>query len=79
MYWTYPLLFSSPGSNHSIANGSGGMTNLDTNNNDIPDSWEPYSIEGAAGQAETIVDNTYWTDDRAAPGRQHARDQVDSD
>ncbi|OYV88067.1 MAG: hypothetical protein B7Z73_09255 [Planctomycetia bacterium 21-64-5] len=77
--WLAGWSWNTTPNNHTIPDGMGGMTNLDTNNNDIPDSWEPYDIEGAAGDAETIPENTYWQSDWADPGKQHAQDQVDTD
>lgn len=73
--------------NHTIPDGMGGLTSLDLVNNntgafqpdDIPDSWGPYSIEGAAENAEAIAENTYWQSDWADPGKQHANDQIDND
>jgi hypothetical protein len=57
----------------------GGQTNLDANNNDVPDAWEPYSLEGAAEAMETIPDNTNWQLDWGSPGKQHQTDQIYND
>lgn len=47
------------------------MINLDTNNNDVPDSWEPYSIEGAAQAAETIPQGRYAQFDWSVGGKMY--------
>jgi hypothetical protein len=44
---------------------------LDTNDNDVPDSWEPYGIEDAAYGAENTAEDQYKTQDWANPGKQY--------
>lgn len=45
---------------------------LDTDDNDVPNSWEPDTIEGQAGDAETIAEDTHLAQDWGNPGKQHA-------
>lgn len=49
----------------------GQTVHLDVNNNDVPDTWEPYSIEGAAYLSETSDEHTFWQSDWGDPGKQH--------
>ena len=44
---------------------------LDTNDNDVPDSWEPYGIAKAAFDAENTAEDAYKTSDWANPGKQY--------
>lgn len=46
-------------------------TNLDANRNDVPDVWEPYSLEGACEARETVTDGTFRNFDWGAPGKNH--------
>jgi len=44
---------------------------LDTNDNDVPDTWEPYSIEDTALAAENVAEDAYKAKDWANPGKQY--------
>jgi hypothetical protein len=44
---------------------------LDMNDNDVPDSWEPYDIEMEARRAENTPENANMGSDWGDPGKQH--------
>lgn len=48
--------------------------NIDSNRNDVPDVWEPYSGEGACEARETVTDGMFKNLDWGAPGKNHLSD-----
>jgi len=52
---------------------------LDLDNDDVPNAWEPDTIEGQARDEETIAEHTYWESDWGSDGKQHKTNQVYND